>query len=65
MSKKPRTCFEHDDTSNILNLQKSVLEAELELTKKKTETLERINNFYELGGLFFKAGIKFFENKSE
>uniref|UniRef100_A0A914L8L1 Regulatory protein zeste n=1 Tax=Meloidogyne incognita TaxID=6306 RepID=A0A914L8L1_MELIC len=49
--------------NNLLDLQESLLEAKLELTKKKIETLEKINKFYENGQLFFKAGIKFFENK--
>ncbi|KAL7072456.1 hypothetical protein ACQ4LE_008291 [Meloidogyne hapla] len=63
ISKKPK--IDDFEENNLLDLQKSLLEAKLEFIKKKTETLEKINKFYENGELFFKAGIKFFENKNK
>ncbi|CAK5083919.1 unnamed protein product [Meloidogyne enterolobii] len=61
--KKSKLDDSEETDNNLLDLQESLLEAKLELTKKKIETLEKINKFYENGQLFFKAGIKFFENK--
>nr|CAD2165924.1 unnamed protein product [Meloidogyne enterolobii] len=61
--KKSKLDDSEETDNNLLDLQESLLEAKLELTKKKIETLEKINKFYENGELFFKAGIKFFENK--
>nr|CAD2175930.1 unnamed protein product [Meloidogyne enterolobii] len=61
--KKSKLNDSEENDNNLLDLQESLLEAKLELTKKKIETLEKINKFYENGELFFKAGIKFFENK--